>query len=174
MDQNTAKIAIVSRPGPMQATLEIVLASIPWIKVVGAVGNHEAALNLVTEHCPRLLVVDSNFTESQTLDLIRAIKTLHPNIGCLVFNQTSQQKMLALEAGADLVLPRDNASSNLAEYLQHLITITEKNQPPETENLTAEMSTDAIDTADQVTKPDLEEGSSENSEPDKNSIKSTH
>jgi len=167
MDHKTTNIAIVSRPGPMQDTLTVVFSSISWINLVGAAGDHEAALQLVTEHSPQLLVVDSNLSENHTLDLIQQVRLLQKDIGCIVFSQTPQQETHALEAGADLVLPRDNASSDLAKYLQQWITL--KDQSPEQKPVpAAEDDTKTEGESAQPERPEkpVEESNQENTDLD--------
>jgi len=132
MDQKIVNIIIVSRIGPMQDTLSIVFSGVPWLEVVGLADNYQEAVACIQAQRPTLIVIDSNLPQKQTKDLITYTKSLDNGIRCLVFYQTALQNTQALESGADLVLPRDEASAELEKSLWELAFSTAN--PPDTEN----------------------------------------
>ena len=63
-----------------------------------------AALKLVGEHKPALVLLDINLSEGQALVVLRQIKAVRPQTGCIVLADTIQQQQRVKAAGGDAVL----------------------------------------------------------------------
>ena len=122
----TIKIStiIVSRPGVMQDALRAVLASFDWIALTGTAGDALSALNLVHDHEPDLLVIDSNLLPAEIRALVVAIKQVEPAPHCLVLCPSERPDENWLLTGADRLLPRSSSLRRLGEVLAQLAGVT--------------------------------------------------
>jgi DNA-binding NarL/FixJ family response regulator len=116
----TMPTIVVSRPGVLQQSLRATLAAHPWIQVVASPGDGLTALNLVIEHQPKLMVIDSNLLAEEIDALLAAVKVKVPATRCLVCAQSSRQIAPLLALGADAVIVRDSPAQQWQTTLRQL------------------------------------------------------
>ncbi len=96
------------------------LALLPQIEIMEAVGGGLSALNLARQNRPALLIIDSSLPEDEILALLRQIKQEQPLVRCLVVAETSRQQAAVLAQGADAVILRSETTERLVEALNNL------------------------------------------------------
>jgi DNA-binding NarL/FixJ family response regulator len=104
----------------MQQSLRVALTAHPWIRVIASAGDVLTALNLVIEHRPQLLVIDSNLLAEEIDALLAAVKAKAPATRCLICTQSNRQKAQLLALGADAVIVRDSPAQHWHTTLQAL------------------------------------------------------
>lgn len=120
LDKQVFPTVIVSRPGVMRQSLRATLGAYPFVWVMASAGDGLTAMNLVRQHQPRLLVIDSNLLDEEIEALLTAVKAIAPNIYCLVCSHSWQRKSLLLTAGADAVILRSSSGQQWQETLLQL------------------------------------------------------
>ena len=67
------------------------------------------------------VILDTQLPDGNSLDLLKSIKTMHPNIKVVVFSNhaNEENRLLAMRAGADNFLDKSTDSEQLAPLLQH-------------------------------------------------------
>ncbi len=103
MQGNTSAL-VVARSGRVQDGLYALLEAAPQIEMIGLVHDGAAALKLVVEHKPALVLLDTNLSEDQALAVLRQIKAVRPQTRCIVLADNIQQQQRVKAAGADAVL----------------------------------------------------------------------
>lgn len=104
----------------MRQSLQTSLAMYAWITVVAACGDGLTALSQVTQHRPRLVIIDSNLLDEEVKALLTAIKAEQPATRCLVLLQSTQREAPILAAGADAIILRDRWGQHAQEVLSQL------------------------------------------------------
>lgn len=98
-------VVIAARPDRMRDSLEILLESNPWIKIVGLTDERISALELISQLHPALMILDTNIPNNGTwLALLKQVKREIPQTQCLLLSDTTQKQQMARKAGADAVL----------------------------------------------------------------------
>jgi DNA-binding NarL/FixJ family response regulator len=106
-------LVLVSRPGIMQQALRTSLSGCAGVTVAASLGDGLTALNYVTAHKPRLLVVDCNLLDAEVEALLAAIKAHNPTTRCLVLTRSAQRNAWALACGADAALLHSESAQEL-------------------------------------------------------------
>ena len=104
----------------MQDALRAVLTSFDWIALVDVAGDALSGLNLVNDHEPDLLVIDSNLVPAESKALVVAVKQLDPAPRSLVLCPYERPDENWLSTGADALLPRSSSLQRLGETLAEL------------------------------------------------------
>ena len=78
--QGPIRIALVDDHHLVREGLRLVLNNVDGFEVVGEAGTHEEAFDLVASTRPDILVLDLTFPEGDGLPLLRALRTLHPDL----------------------------------------------------------------------------------------------
>ena len=104
----------------MRQSLLASLASYSWLTVVAVCGDGLTALNLLADHQPRLLIIDSNLLEEEVAALLATVKSRWPAIRSLALLQSVQREGQTLAAGADAAIARDNWTQHAPVVLQQL------------------------------------------------------
>lgn len=120
LQKTKIQAVIVSRPGIMQESLRAGLASAPQLEIIKSVGDGLSALDVIREHQPNLLVIDSNLLEDEILALLRHVKQEWPAVCCLVLTDSTRQDRWASTSGADAVWPRHRSLRDLNELLRQI------------------------------------------------------
>jgi DNA-binding NarL/FixJ family response regulator len=96
------KIFIVDDHPVLRRGLSVLIASEPDLVVAGEADTSEAALEALRETEPDLVIVDLVLNGSDGLDLVKAIRALHPAIPTLVLSMHSEAMyaVRSLRAGA--------------------------------------------------------------------------
>lgn len=122
-------------PGGADVTLRVVLADdqtvvreglvtllglLPGIEVVGAGADGEAAVALVAEHHPDVLLVDLRMPRCDGVEATRQVRALHPDTEVVVLTTYADDDSLltALQAGARGFLTKDADGDAIAHALR--------------------------------------------------------
>jgi DNA-binding NarL/FixJ family response regulator len=98
--------------------------SLPQIEIVRLVEDTPSALQVVTEHNPDLVLVDTNLSGNGVLHIPRQIKAMEAQSRCLILADNIQQQREAIIAGADAVLIKGAPAAKLFETIEELLANT--------------------------------------------------
>lgn len=94
---------IAATPGRIRDSWQALLRAIPGINTIELANDRSSAVQIVTDHQPGLVLLESKLTDNLP-DVLRQIKTDSPQTRCIVLADTFEQQWLAQNAGADSVL----------------------------------------------------------------------
>jgi len=99
---DTIKILIANENSMLSESLRLRLNSQPDLEVLGEVNNTAAAINLVTERNPDIVLLNMNLSESDMVHTIKQIQRIQPSIRVLIFTNREEGVYIrtALKAGA--------------------------------------------------------------------------
>jgi CheY-like chemotaxis protein len=117
---NPEPVLIIATPGRFRDSLGALLKTIPWLRVVDQVDNTTLALKIL-QQCPKLIFLDANLPDNQAWTLLRLAKMDCPHLRSLVIANTLEQKQLARRSGADAVLLKGFAASELSLTARRLL-----------------------------------------------------
>jgi DNA-binding NarL/FixJ family response regulator len=118
-------LLIVAAPGRLRDSLEALLKTLSWLHIVKPVDNKFSALEMMTQHQPKLVLLDN-----ETWNLLKSIKTLYPQVHCLALVNGLQQQQAAKSAGADLTLLKGFVASELFTAIEKLLSSSRCKQLP--------------------------------------------
>lgn len=123
MGKKQALTLIVVRPGPLRDGVEALMATVTPIEIVGTVEVASAALRLVFERRPDLLLLDAGLPGAESWSVLRYCRMEHPGLRCIILADNADQVREARAAGADAVFlkgfPADQFVSTVEELLDH-------------------------------------------------------
>ncbi len=126
---------IVAGPGSLQNGLLALMTAMPQVEVVGEASSASAALEMVAEHHPDLVLLDGNLPGSEPWTLLQQIKDGCPVTRCIALAEDVAQQQEAEAAGADIALVKGFAPAQLiAAVDRHL----QSDWPPREEAKTGE------------------------------------
>lgn len=96
------------------------LSGHPEFRITGEAGNGQQAIQLVDYTDPDIVVIEVDLPGVNGLEVARAIKRSHPNIGIVLLSAESDEKLMikALRAGVAAYLPRNVPWEELLKVLQ--------------------------------------------------------
>jgi DNA-binding NarL/FixJ family response regulator len=94
---------IAATPGRIRDSWQALLKAIPRINTIELADDQPSALQIVADHQPGLVLLDSKIIDNLP-DILRQIKSVSPQTHCIVLADTLEQQWLAKNAGADSVL----------------------------------------------------------------------
>jgi DNA-binding NarL/FixJ family response regulator len=112
---------IVARLGPLCDGLRALLTAIRRIKTIAQVDDLPAALPVVAEHRPALLLVDCNPANHETCTLLEEIKVRSPESRIVILAEDVRQQAIAQAVGADAVLLKGAPAEELFAMLEGLL-----------------------------------------------------
>ncbi len=117
--QGPIRIALVDDHHLVREGLRLVLDNVDGFEVVGEAATHEEAFDLVAGTRPDILVLDLTFPEGDGLPLLRALRTLHPDLRVVVLtmDRGSETVRQALVAGARGYVVKGAHSNELLEAI---------------------------------------------------------
>ena len=117
--QGPIRIALVDDHHLVREGLRLVLDNVDGFEVVGEAATHEEAFDLVASTRPDILVLDLTFPEGDGLPLLRALRTLHPDLRVVVLtmDRGSETVRQALVAGARGYVVKGAHSNELLEAI---------------------------------------------------------
>ena len=121
MNESQTRALIVTHRESLQNGLQALVMSIPQVDIIGQVDNGARALQIIQEHHPGLVLLDTNLPNSEEWQMLEQIKTLWPEIQCVVLADDVQQQREAMTLGADLVLLKGFPPAKLAETIEALV-----------------------------------------------------
>jgi DNA-binding NarL/FixJ family response regulator len=100
----SAPALIVASPGRIRDGLKTMLRAIPRIESVLQANDGPAALKIITEHHPVLVLLDSHLANNDIQSVSRQIKANSPQTRCVMLVDNARQQWMAKVADADRVL----------------------------------------------------------------------
>jgi DNA-binding NarL/FixJ family response regulator len=104
--------------------LSALLTTIPQLEIVGQADDGFAALKMVAERRPTLILLDSNLPDHEVKAMVNQLKANWPQTRCLVLADNSRQQQAAKSAGADEVLLKGYPAANLLTNIEKLLSFT--------------------------------------------------
>lgn len=114
-------ILILIRPGRLRDSLRALLKPVSRIQIVGQAADSSAALSLIMQHGPKLVLLDANLPDNQDWNLLRLIKAERPQTRCIVLAENIQQQQAARTAGANATLLNGFAVAELFTVIEKLL-----------------------------------------------------
>lgn len=121
MARKRARALIVTHRGSLQDGLQALVISIPHVDIIGQVGNGARALEMVHEHHPDMVLLDTNLPNREEWHVLEQIQTLWPEIRCIVLADDVGQQHKATTLGADVSLLKGFPPAKLAEIIEKLM-----------------------------------------------------
>jgi DNA-binding NarL/FixJ family response regulator len=118
----TELILIVAKPGRLRDALCALLKATFWLELISQADDGPAALKIVAEHHPGLVLFDSHLSDEEIRAVLHQIKTEQPQTCCIVLANTVKQQLIAKKAGADEVLPQGFPITNLLGAINKLMS----------------------------------------------------
>ncbi len=121
--KSVAKILIVDDHPMMRKGLAVQISSEPELEVCGEADNVAAALRLVDELYPALVIVDISLKTGNGIDLVKRIRARHPKMKMLVNSMYDESVYAerALQAGALGYLNKQTAEKTLIEAIRTIL-----------------------------------------------------
>ena len=120
-DRRKMPVLIAAKPGRMRESLNILLKMIDVIDVIGEADDSDAAMRMIHEHRPQLVLLDSNLPGEDISSLLMRIKDNGSTSHCLVLADTVKGRRSAISAGADAALIKGFRTAKLIEVVGSLL-----------------------------------------------------
>ena len=114
-------VLIVGKPCRMRDSLHILLKTVSGIDIIGHADDGSAALRMVAEHRPALVLLDTNLPGEGFSTVLMRIKGNGFRSRCLVLTDSIQQRQEAQVAGADATLVKGFPAVKLFETIERLL-----------------------------------------------------
>lgn len=101
----------------------------PWLRIIAEPDDNSLALKTIGQHGPKLILLDASLPDNQAWVLLRLTKQESPHIRFLVMANTMEQERLAKGRGADAVLLKGFAASELSLATRRLLLPQNGNSP---------------------------------------------
>jgi DNA-binding NarL/FixJ family response regulator len=121
MTKSQARALIVTHRESLQDGLQALVMSIPQVDIIGQVDDGPRALAIIQEHHPDLVLLDTNLPNREEWQVLGQIKTLWPEIRCVVLADDVWQQEEAMTLGADIVLLKGFPPAKLAETIEAIV-----------------------------------------------------
>ena len=120
---NTAGLTIlmIGEHNRLQDGLYALLSSLPYRPVIEQALPGVAALTLLSERCPQLVLLDADLSDVNALAILRIIKNERDGPRCIVLADTMEQQAAAQAAGADAALLKGFPAAELFATLRRLL-----------------------------------------------------
>jgi DNA-binding NarL/FixJ family response regulator len=112
---------IVTAPGSLQNGLLALMTAVPEIEVVGEASSASAALEMVAERSPDLVLLDGKLADHEPWAMLEQIKKNWPAIRCIVLAEDVPQQREAEASGADIALVKGFAPVQLIAAVERLL-----------------------------------------------------
>jgi DNA-binding NarL/FixJ family response regulator len=111
---------VAAMPGRMQDSLQALLETMPGV-VTDRAGDGAAALRMVVEQHPDLVLLDTNLPGEPGWGVLEQIKAQQPQTRCLVLAGSILQRQAAQAAGADGVLLKGFSTAELFATIEEML-----------------------------------------------------
>ena len=112
---------LVTGTGSLQNGLLALMTAMPQIEVVGEADDASAALEMVAQHRPDLVLLDTDLPGNEPSALLRQIKNDWPAARCIALADDVPQQRQAEAAGADIALVKGFAPAQLIAAVDRLL-----------------------------------------------------
>ena len=123
MTEESTSVLIVAKPTRMREGLRALLMAMPQLKIIGQVDDGPSAMQMISDHHPALILLDSNLPEDEAWVVLKQVKN-GSNTRCLVLADTVQQQRVARAEGADDVLLTGVPAAKLFTTIERLLPDT--------------------------------------------------
>ena len=120
VNHRAKSILIVARKR-RQDILQMILRTVPQLKIIDPVNDNLSALTTMAAYRPALVLLDANLPGSKPWNILKQIKQDWPQTPCLVLADTIEQQQTAQAAGADIVLGTEISISKLRLTIEGLL-----------------------------------------------------
>jgi DNA-binding NarL/FixJ family response regulator len=117
---------IVTGPGSLQNGLLALMTAMPQIQVVGEAEDASAALQMVVEHRPDLVLLDMDLPGNEPCAFLRQIKNDWPATRCIALAEDVPQQREAEASGADIALVKGFPPAQLIAIIEGLLQVGER------------------------------------------------
>jgi DNA-binding NarL/FixJ family response regulator len=114
-------VVVVAKPGRVRDGLGVLLKTIPHLTLTGYADDGTAGLQMVTTLRPEVVLLDVNLPDSQVWTLLPQIKRVCPETHCIVLVDLMKQQQQAELSGADAVLLKGFATSEIFVTIKNLL-----------------------------------------------------
>ena len=120
MSDRTIRVMLVDDHAMVREGLRLLLRTAPDIAVVGEAGDGAAALNLMREVDPDIVILDLDMPDGDGRAALRELVSTLPRVRVLILTVHGEQERLLsmLEAGARGYLTKEAASRDLVEAIR--------------------------------------------------------
>jgi DNA-binding NarL/FixJ family response regulator len=116
-----SRALIVTGTGSLQNGLLALMTAMPQIEVVGEADDASAALEMVAQHRPNLVLLDTDLPGNEPSALLRRIKNNWPATRCIALADDVQHQQESEAAGADIALVKGFAPAQLIAAVDRLL-----------------------------------------------------
>ena len=117
---------IVTGPGSLQKGLVAMITTMPQIQAVLVTEEASAALRMIADHRPALVLLDMVLPGNGAGTVLKEIRTRWPLTRCIVLADDVQQQQESETAGADAVLIKGFPAAKLVATIEGLLSQEEK------------------------------------------------
>ena len=130
--KNHPLLLIVAKPGRMRNSLRALLNSMQGIDVIAQVDDALAALKILEQGYPALMLLDANLPYTDAKVVLQYTKSKWPQAKCVVLAANIHQKRQAKADGADEVLLKGFSANTLFSTIRILLgeSVKEKEVAP--------------------------------------------
>lgn len=121
-DAPPTRVLLLDDHAMVRAGLAAILEAEADIEVVAQAGSSEEALALITESAPDIAVLDVRLGEGSGIDVCRDIRSVHPEIGCIMLTSFADDRAIvdAGMAGAAAFVLKQVRGEELAETIRNV------------------------------------------------------
>ena len=123
MKNKSILVLVVACPGPLQDGLLALMTTIPQISAVLVAEEAKAALRIVENHQPSLVILDYALRNGQIL--IQDIHTQWPRIQLILMVEDHDQEREVQELGGENVLLKGFSAQKLVDIVENFIEVRE-------------------------------------------------
>lgn len=116
----------MAKPGRLRDALYALLKATSQQELIGQADDGPAALKMVVEHDPTLVLLDPHWPDDEVKATLGQIKAQQPQTRCLVLANTVEQQHVAKSAGADAVVLKGFPTTNLLGAINKLMSRPDK------------------------------------------------
>lgn len=114
-------VLVVAKPGRIRNSLQALLRIMPRLRMTDLASDDVSAMQIVAQYNPALIIMDVDLPECQAWILLAQLKQTQPQIRCLFFVNSIEQRHTAQIAGADAILLKGFGTLELFTTIEQLI-----------------------------------------------------
>jgi DNA-binding NarL/FixJ family response regulator len=115
-------VLIVSKPGIMRDSLVSYLRALPLLYPINIADDTNTASQMIREHQPDLMIVDSDLEAHEMLNLLQRTIVEHPAIHVIALVENLQQQQMCITLGARSALLKGFLDEQLSEAIRSQVS----------------------------------------------------
>ena len=116
-----ALVLVIAKPGRIGNSLQVLVNSMPGLKVVGLATNYISAMHMMIHYHPALVLLDGDLPDNQAWAVLQQMQLKQPRTPCLFFVSSIQQQRAARAAGARAALLKGFEAAELFSTIETLL-----------------------------------------------------